>query len=123
MSSNLSIDKRRRTYVRLIGSIQNALNRALREEHAMRNLTQQEMADLLHKSKSFISRKMNGTSNMTLETLADLAFALDRTVEVDLRPRHLLSGQNAGNIYNKIPKPQPIGDTSKSVKVENWGPA
>jgi transcriptional regulator with XRE-family HTH domain len=86
-SSSLSMDKRRRTYVRMIGQIHDALMQALCEEQEKRGLTQTGMADALNTNKSFISRKMNGSSNMTLETLADLAFALDRIVEVNLRSR------------------------------------
>jgi transcriptional regulator with XRE-family HTH domain len=93
-SSDLKIEKRRRTYVRLIGQIHHALNDALREEHERRGLTQTGMAEALDMSKSFVSRKMNGTSNMTLETLADLAFALDRAVSVNLRARTAPAGTN-----------------------------
>lgn len=85
--SKISIDKRRRTFVRLIGDIHNKLNQALAEEYERRQLTRTEMADMLGTNKSFVTRKLNGTSNMTLETLADLAFALDRVVKVQLISR------------------------------------
>ena len=76
------------------------------------------MATLLMKSKSFISRKMNGTSNMTLETLADLAFALDRAVEIRLRSRHPQPGQNFGGSYHELPDPKPVSDaTSEKVSI------
>lgn len=91
-----SLDKRRRTYVRLVGKIQNALNQALAEEHEKRNLTRTGMATVLGTNKSFVTRKMNGTSNMTLETLADLAFALDRVVNIELLSRAQMAGSNIG---------------------------
>jgi hypothetical protein len=93
-SSEFELPFRRKTYVRLIGDIEHQLNLAFDEEHTKRNLTQQEMADLLNVDKSFISRKMSGTSNMTLETLADLAFALDRAIEIKLRSRTAPDGSN-----------------------------
>lgn len=105
-SSSLSVDKRRRTYVRLIGEIHHALHQALEEEYAARKLTQQGMAEALDTEKSFISRKMNGLSNMTLETLADLAFALDRAVKVKLVSRHSSDRSNQ------------ISDQSETTK--NW---
>src|SRR5690349_5279625 len=74
------IDKRRRSYLRLISEIKHALAQALAEEHAERGLTMAEMARTLEVDRSHISRKLSGDTNMTLETLADLAYALDRPV-------------------------------------------
>ncbi len=97
-SSELTLGKRRRTYVRLIGEIRHALNQALAEENARRGLTRADIARLLGKNKSVITRKLTGTSNMTLETLADLAFALDRPVKVELPSRHAAVGSNLANV-------------------------
>jgi len=97
-SSELTLGKRRRTYVRLIGEIRHALNQALAEENARRGLTRADIARLLGKNKSVITRKLTGTSNMTLETLADLAFALDRPVKVELPSRHAAVGSNQTNV-------------------------
>lgn len=107
-SSSLHLDKRRRTYVRLIGEIRHALNQALAEESVKRGLTCTGIARVLGKHKSAISRKFNGTSNMTLETLADLAFALDRPVKVLLPAR---GGAAAAN-SNHPPVPAPETKTS-----------
>jgi transcriptional regulator with XRE-family HTH domain len=94
MSSNLHLSKRRRTYVRLIGEIQHALLEALDEEHRSRGLTRADIARLIGRNKSFVTRKLNGDSNMTLQSLADLAFALDRTVKVQLPTRAAKTGAN-----------------------------
>lgn len=83
-SSNLSISKQRRTFVRLLGEIQHALLEALDEEYQSRGLTRAEIARAIGRNKSFVTRKLSGQSNMTLESLADLAFALDRPVKVRL---------------------------------------
>ena len=113
-SSSLSIDKRRRTYVRMIGQIHDALIRALTEEQESRGLTQTGMAEALGASKSFISRKMSGTSNMTLETLADLAFALDRIVKVDLVSR---SPNTSSNYFEmKAGNATPTKGASQTIK-------
>lgn len=95
MSFRIDIPKRRRTYVRLIGQVQHALNQALSEEHERRGLTRAGMAAILGTDKSFITRKLTGESNMTLETLADLAYALDRPVKVTLPSRHERRGMNS----------------------------
>lgn len=81
------IDKRRRTYVRLIGEIHHALNSALAEEKLKRGLTKTAIGEMLGLGRSAISKKFDGRQNFTLETLADLAFSLDRSVKVILSPR------------------------------------
>ena len=93
-SSSLHIGKRRRTFVRLLSQIQHALLSALDEEHRARGLTRAEIARAIGKNKSFVTRKLNGDSNMTLESLADLAFALDRPVKVELPSRRAAAGSN-----------------------------
>jgi transcriptional regulator with XRE-family HTH domain len=94
MSSRSGLDKRARTYARMIADIRHELHQALSEENGKRGLTQARIAEILGKNKSFISRKFNGTSNMTLETLADLAYALDRPVRVSLPDREKPVGGN-----------------------------
>lgn len=93
-SSKSGLDKRARTYARMIASIRHELNQALTEEYEKRGLTQAKIAEILGKDKGFISRKLNGAANMTLETLADLAFALDRPVRVSLPDRDAMGGGN-----------------------------
>jgi transcriptional regulator with XRE-family HTH domain len=93
-SSNLHVSKRRRTYTRLLGEIQHALLEALEEERRGRGLTRAEIARIIGRDKSFVTRKLNGQSNMTLESLADLAFALDRPVKVRLPSRAVAAGSN-----------------------------
>ncbi len=95
-SSNFAISKRRRTFIRLIGQIHDALNAALEEEHKLTGLTRADIAKTLGLNRSFITRKFTGADNMTIETLADLAFALNRPVEVRLPSRHANVNANDG---------------------------
>ena len=74
------ITPRRRKFVRLIGDIQEELHRVLMDEHEATGITQADIARMLGKDRSFVSRKMSGRSNMTLETIAELAWALDREI-------------------------------------------
>ncbi|MBF0175896.1 MAG: helix-turn-helix transcriptional regulator [Magnetococcales bacterium] len=46
-------------------------------------ITRAELADRLGKSESFVSQVLSGHRNMTLETLADIAYTLDLKVKVD----------------------------------------
>jgi transcriptional regulator with XRE-family HTH domain len=93
-SSNLHISPRRRIFTRFLGIIQHAILEALDEEHKNRGLTRAEMARILGTNKGFITKKLNGTSNMTIETIADLAFALDRDPDFSLTPRSAAAGAN-----------------------------
>ncbi|EWY39261.1 XRE family transcriptional regulator [Skermanella stibiiresistens SB22] len=88
------IDKRYYAYLRLVSDIKHALTQALAEEHAERGLTMADMARVLDVDRSHISRKLSGETNMTLETLADLAYALGRPVRVSLPPRDVESRQS-----------------------------
>ncbi len=123
-SSKLKVSPRRRTYTRLIGQIKRALNMALEEEKEKRGLSVTEIGQILDVDKSHISRKFAGTSNMTLETLADLAFALDRTIEVTLsEPRH----ETFSNIHrstvasagNARPQIVPVGDWANLAQASS----
>jgi transcriptional regulator with XRE-family HTH domain len=117
-SSKLHLSKHRRSFVRLIGEIQRALLEALDEEHRSRGITRAEIARLIGRNKSFVTRKLNGESNMTLQTLAELAFALDRPIKIKLPSRVAASGSNRvmpQAITSEVPqaaKPSPVFSTS-----------
>jgi len=118
-SSNLRLDKRRRTYVRLIGEIRHALNVALAEESERRGLTCTGIAQLLDKHKSAISRQFSGVGNMTLETLADLAFALDRPVHVSIpaRDAKLMADSNQARFKAPETKTAPSGQRRRPPNI------
>jgi transcriptional regulator with XRE-family HTH domain len=79
----------------LVGDVRDELLTALAEERERRNLTRARVAALIGKDKGFVSRKLNGIGNMTLRTLADLAWALDRPIRIRLPNRMGLGGGNA----------------------------
>jgi transcriptional regulator with XRE-family HTH domain len=66
----------------------------LSEEKEKRGLNKTQIGKLLGLDRSAISKKFDGRHNMTLETLADLAFALDRPVKVMLPQRVTATGSN-----------------------------
>jgi transcriptional regulator with XRE-family HTH domain len=70
-------------------------------------LTRADIAKLIGRDKSFVTRKLNGDSNMTLQTLADLAFALNRPVKVKLSPRTVAVGSNRAVLEPTTSSPQP----------------
>ena len=114
-SFSLKADKRRGAFLRLIGDIRYALLTALDEEHRSGGLTQKAIAEKLSKNKSWISRKLSGQSNMTLETLADLAYAMNRSIKVSLQPRGTVEPFQTK--MAECTTPQPCFVLGKSVYV------
>src|ERR1700761_785338 len=94
MSFKSLVSPRRRAYTRLIGSIANALHSALQDEGNRHGLTKSAIAEKLGKNKSVVTRLFAGTANMTLESLSDLAYAMNRSVRVSLEPKSAPSGFN-----------------------------
>lgn len=111
-SSSLRVPKRRRTFSRLLGQIQHELNQALDEEHAKRGLTRAEMARVIGRDKAFITKRLTGTANMTLETLSDLAFSLDRDIRISLPVRTGAAGSN----HVEMPSSQASTNPSISIR-------
>ena len=101
-SSSVKIEPRRRSYLRLIGELESQLHKAYEEEHGTSGLTFADIARKLGCHKSFITRKMNGTSNMTLETLADLVFALRRRITIQMVETEAEDGNHMG--INAVPE-------------------
>lgn len=77
-------DPRRKQFMRFITKIYELLEDAYWDEHDRKGLTKSKIADALDVHKSYITRLLRGTSNMTLETFSNLAFELDRDIEIDL---------------------------------------
>lgn len=59
---------------------------AIWEQMERRGVTQAEVAAALGKTKAYVSQVLSGDRNMTLRTLADIAFAIGSQVDVRLRP-------------------------------------
>ena len=86
-SYNIHIDPRRKAFTRLISAIHRELAAALERECRARNLTQNDLANTLGVNKSAISRRLGGTSNLTLKSISDLAWALGHDVDFRLVSR------------------------------------
>lgn len=77
-SSRRQIRPERRAYLRLLSQIHLALDNALAEERERHGTTISTLATALGVNKSVLSRKLRGERNLTLESLAKLAWALNR---------------------------------------------
>ena len=53
------------------------------------NISKSTLAEVLDRSKAYISQVLSGSRNMTLRTLADIAEALDAKVDLRLSDKHV----------------------------------
>jgi transcriptional regulator with XRE-family HTH domain len=93
-SFHFDIGSRARQAGRLIGRVRSELLRALSERKAETGLSQQALARKLEVHRSLINRQLTGEANLTLRSLADLAWALDMEVSFELKKPTVETGQN-----------------------------
>ncbi|MGJ4939434.1 helix-turn-helix domain-containing protein [Bradyrhizobium sp. HKCCYLS1011] len=87
------IDARARKAGRLMGRVRRELLKAIMEERRA-GLTQQQLAQRLQTRRALVNQKLSGEAEITLRELADLAWALDREICVELRRPDQMAGDN-----------------------------
>jgi hypothetical protein len=88
---------------RTIGRVRSELEKAVAEENEASGLLRQTLAENLGMARSRLDGELTGTKELTLRALADIAWALDREVVIELRRRPAeASGQNAGSETSTI---------------------
>ena len=95
---------------------------------ASAKITKSEIAERLHKSKAFISQMLNGSRNMTLRSLADIAHCIGYRVSLSLerqdvtvawRPlKDAVVVQFDQRYLNQAPVPEPVTEVTKGA----WTP-
>lgn len=98
MSYQFAIEPRRRAAGRLISRVRRALAQAVSEERAEKGTTQQSLAQKLGVHRSVINRILTGEGNLTLRSLAEIAWALDRTVTISIEKQGVNSNESV-NTY------------------------
>lgn len=84
MSYQMRLNSRSRVAGRFIGAAHDELRAAFEKS----GKTQQEIADRLGVDKAVINRRLKGTENLTLRTLAEMAWAINHDVRVVMvRPK------------------------------------
>ena len=84
MSYKFDIDPKNRVVARFIGEVRSELVRAFVEESAASGLTRDQLAQLLGVHKSLITKRLRGNVNLTLRSIGEMAWALDREPEFTL---------------------------------------
>ncbi len=93
-SFHFDIGERARHAGRFIGRVRGELLRALAEKKAKAGLPQQVLAEKIGVERSLINRQLAGESNLTLRSLADLAWAMDMEISFELKKPVAKAGQN-----------------------------
>jgi transcriptional regulator with XRE-family HTH domain len=94
MSFLLKLDPRQRKAGRFIGRVRDEIIKAFFDEKKARGLTQEQVARALEINRSQINRILKGDENLTLRTVADLAWALDREIVFHFEKAKVAHGQN-----------------------------
>lgn len=79
------IGEKDRKASRFIGHVRTELQKALVAEKAERKITQQQIANQIGVNRSVINRQLMGTENLTLRSVAELAWALGWEIDFTLR--------------------------------------
>jgi hypothetical protein len=87
-SYHFAPDRRKRTVARFITHVRRELQKAFLEEKAKRGVTQAQLARTLGTDRAVVCRQLSGSANLTLRTLADYAWALERDL-VFAMPAHV----------------------------------
>jgi hypothetical protein len=78
------IDSRRQTFLVLIAEIERQLREAYDRKFRAGEATQSSLASKLGINRSVVHRRLTGRSNMTVETIADMVWALDQTISIKI---------------------------------------
>lgn len=78
MSFRIELDKYERAYGRFLRDIQRAIQKTFAEEEEAHGLNQAALARELKTDPSVVSRRLNGSGNVTLRTICDLYTAMGR---------------------------------------------
>jgi hypothetical protein len=84
MSFLPKVDDRRAIYLGLVGSIESQLRDAYAELHDAGSENQSTIATKLGVGRSVVCKRLTGQQNMTIETLADMVWALRKAVAVEI---------------------------------------
>jgi DNA-directed RNA polymerase subunit N (RpoN/RPB10) len=83
-SFQTKIDPRRQVFLSLSGQIEGQLRAAYDQRFHAGEVTQASLANQLGVNRSCIHRRLVGHTNMTMETIADMVWALGCAIKVEI---------------------------------------
>jgi transcriptional regulator with XRE-family HTH domain len=119
-SFHFDIGARARNAGRFIGRVRGELLRALSERKSEGGLSQEALARKLDTERSLINRQFSGESNLTLRSLADLAWAMDLEISFELKKPATEAGQNQP-VQNLSLEDVPVQDQAMTTSTVRHG--
>jgi DNA-binding phage protein len=83
-SSRRTTDPRRLAFLNLAAQIETQLRDAFERQHENGKVSQSDLSKKLGVNRSAIHRRLMGQANMTIETIADMVWALDLAINVSI---------------------------------------
>jgi hypothetical protein len=109
-SSRRRIDPRRQVFLNLSGQIEGQLREAYASQFNAEKATQAGLAKKLGIDRATVHRRLTGHTNMTVETIADMVWALGYAINVDIFDPSLASGRRNFFVCSDQPVPHPTKD-------------
>src|SRR5215813_13045155 len=97
-SSPTPFDDRSLAVARVMRRIHDALVKAYARRVKTNRIDQAALASKLEIDKAIVSRRLSGSANLTERTLAEMSWALDHEVFIDLVPIEELRKGNVVNV-------------------------
>lgn len=93
-SYQIRISDRSRKAGRFITRVHREIQKAFAEVSSSTGMTQRELAEKVGVDRSTMNKRLLGEANLTLRTVAELAWALDRDIDFKLHSRRKAVGRN-----------------------------
>jgi transcriptional regulator with XRE-family HTH domain len=112
MSYRMRISDRSRKAGRFVSKVHNEIQRAFVES----GLKQQELAQKLGIDRSLVNRRLLGEANLTLRSIADLAWALDQNIKFSFSKESEtgLKNEFVAKVEPKLSTFKPVQSSTKS---------
>jgi hypothetical protein len=93
-SSRRTSSARRKTFLNLSGQIEGELREAYDRKFQAGECTQTSLAKKLDVNRSAIHHRLNGHTNMTTETIADMVWAMEQAIKIEIFDPKSVRGLN-----------------------------
>ena len=110
MSYQLKVSPKKMAGAHLISKVAKSLRKIYVKKQKGTRLTQQEIARRLDVDRATINRRLLGKENMTLRTIAEMAWAMEHEVDVsfvDVVDLRVTNGRIGTSIYYNVGLPSP----------------
>lgn len=128
-SYQYNIGEKARAGSRFLSLVRDEIQRAFAAEKALRNITQQAIADRLGVNRSVVNRQVMGLENLTLKTVGELLWAIGWEPQFEVRKPQIEFGDNAIVILaSPDADSAPVSDTatapppSVNLQYRSWRP-